>query len=666
MPEIAPKSESASSWRDDLRVGVLVIAISPVLVAVGLLAGYYVHREMEAAWSTLENRGVAITQRLAEAAAFDLFAGNAAYLRRLLDYELQSQDGVAIGITDQTGAWWLTSGAAEQLPQAVEVRGTRHWWERNRFYFVHPIHLRNPIQDDPYLAGAAVPSARQPIGQVAVVLSTDPVDMARRRTLLIALGATIVPLSVAGWLAWRLSQRLSRPLHAVIAAVRSIAGGRLAARVHEASRGEIGDLQRGINHMAAVMQANAQEMEQRVETATAELRAQKQAAEEAVLARSRFLVAASHDLRQPMHALILLVEALQQKLADQDGEARRLVEHVSASAHSMRSLLDALLDLSRLDAGTVVARPGCVSVRPVLLRLSKQYAPLAAEKGLTLRVRSTGMALFTDPLLLERILGNLTANAIRYTSRGGIVIGVRRVQKDWARVEVWDSGQGIPEEYRERIFEEYFQLENPERDRDKGLGLGLAIVKRLARLLGSPVEVRSVPGRGSVFSIRAMRCELTGVTVDDETAETERLTGANDARPLVVFVDDNEAILEAMALLFDQWGIDLAVGSDATQIRAELREIGRVPQAILSDYRLREGRTGVDAVRELRAAFGPDLPAALITGETAPATMQAVAVSGLPVLYKPLKPPNLRAFVHHLLGEAATRVVDEAAVGDGR
>lgn len=635
----------------------MAVALVPLFFAVILLAGYFAHRDINATEEALFERGRAVVLRLAETAAFDLFAGNDLYLKRLLDYEKTAQGCDSIGIADRSGQWRLVSGRAA-LPPPGDPANAREWRSGNQVFFLHPVVFHNPSLDDPYLAygGAA---ENELIGQVMVVLNMAPIVEAQRKSMLVVGGLACLLLLAAGALAWRLSQGVSRPLHAVIATVRDIAKGSLDARVMETSHGEIGELEQGINRMAEVMQHHAKELEQRVIEATGELRDQKLAAEAAVMARSRFLAAASHDLRQPMHALTLLVEALKEKIQPQGGEPQRLVEHIEASAHSMESLLNALLDISKLDAGVVVARLECFVVGPVFERLARQYGPLAAEKGLELHVHSSNVAVFTDPVLLERILSNLLANAIRYTERGRIVLGLRRVQKDWVRFEVLDSGKGVPEAFRERIFEEYFQLENPERGRDKGLGLGLAIVQRLARLLGSPVELRSVLGRGSAFGVRAVRCEPPLVHKDASAPRLDDSPGARSGpAPLVVFIDDDLSILEAMTAVFDQWGIDLAADVDAQQIKDDLLELGRRPSAILSDYRLRDGRTGIEAIAELRAAFGPDIPAVLITGDTAATTIQTIGASGLPVLHKPLKPATLRAYLNHMLSSPRDEGLD--------
>lgn len=647
-PEYLP-AEDSPGLLHDLRARILAVALVPMIFVVVVLVGYFAHREISSAEQAQYERGRAIAQRLAETAAFDLFVGNDPTLERFLSYERASQGCESVAIADLSGRWRLVSGR-RGLPIPTGSNDAREWRAGDHAYFVAPVLFSPSTVDDPYVGeDGGRPSN---IGEVMVVLDMGHVIQAKRESVLLVIGLASLFLLVAAGLVWRLSQGLSQPLHAITAAVRAIAGGHLDARVRAQARGEIGELVRGINGMAEVMQRNAQEMEQRVSDATVELRDQKAAAEAAVMARSRFLAAASHDLRQPMHALTLLIEALKEKIRPQDGEPLRLVEHIEASAHSMEALLNALLDLSKLDAGVVVARLECFKVALVFERLARQFGPLAAEKGLSLRIHGGKVAVYTDPVLLERILGNLLANAIRYTDAGRIILGTRRVQKDWVRFEVLDSGKGIPEAFRERIFEEYFQLENPERDRDKGLGLGLSIVQRLARLLGSPVEVRSELGRGSSFSIRTVRCELPEGQLEREVESLDVPPPDDDRMPLVVFIDDDESILEAMAAVFEQWGIDLAADVEARAIKEDLLELGRRPDAILSDYRLRDGLTGIEAIAELRAAFGPDIPAALITGDTAATTMQVINATGLPVLHKPLKPATLRAYLHHMLASS--------------
>jgi CheY-like chemotaxis protein/anti-sigma regulatory factor (Ser/Thr protein kinase) len=298
----------------------------------------------------------------------------------------------------------------------------------------------------------------------------------------------------------------------------------------------------------------------------------------------------------------------------------------------------------------VETHPECFPLNRVLENVERQFSPLVAVKGLSLSVRTTKAWVYTDPALLERILANLVSNALRYTDTGGVLVGARRVQKEWIRLEVWDTGKGIPPEFQARIFEEYFQLANPERHRDKGLGLGLAIVSRLARLLGSQVQLHSRMDHGSCFNLRFARCHARRL---EQTKPASGGITIPLQHALVAFIDDDVTILEAMVEVFDQWGVALAAGEDGDQVRRELEELGRAPDLILSDYRLKDGRTGIEAIATLQEAFGP-LPAALLTGDTAPETIQAIKQSGLPVLHKPLKPAKLRAFLAHLLGKPSS------------
>jgi signal transduction histidine kinase len=626
----------ADGFRQSLRARLLVLALLPILLAVGLFAAYFAQRSIAAAQQNLAQHGRETVRQLAEAVAFDLFSGNLPYVKRLLDLETNTRAISALGIAEG-GKWLLVSGRAATLP---EREGTTEaiWQDGTYLYCTFRVGLPASTEQDPYLA-LEQHNGRHPM--MVASLSLVPVTAARTEVLRATLGMAALSLLLALALAWRLSARLSRPLHGISRAVAWLADGRLSVRVEEASTGELGALEVGINRMAAALELSQQDMERRVKVATRELLAQKEAAEAAVLAKSRFLAAASHDLRQPLHALTLLISALRERVLE--SEAQRLVAHIDASASALEELLNSLLDLSRLEAGVVEAHPECFPVQRTLDNLARQFAPLAREKGLRLRIHPSACWLRSDPILLERILSNLVSNALRYTARGGVLVGLRRAGNT-VRCEVWDSGRGIPEAFQRRIFEEYFQLDNPERHRDKGLGIGLAIVARLARLLGGEVAVRSTPGRGSRFSFPVTRCQPpTHHERQEAKAFVPPLAGI-----LVAIIDDDEQILEAMMRLFEQWGVDLAAGGDVEQVREELRELGRVPDLILSDYRLRGWRTGIEAVRILRVAFGEAIPAALITGDTAPETIQAINDSGLALLHKPLKPARLRALLTHV------------------
>ena len=379
----------------------------------------------------------------------------------------------------------------------------------------------------------------------------------------------------------------------------------------------------------------------------AELRERRDAAERANLAKSRFLAAASHDLRQPMHALGLFLQALRQgRLGDPE---RRLVESIGESFDAMDALFNALLDISRLDAGVVEPHPLTFPVARVLDRMRNEYAPQAARKGLALSVRACSAYVRSDPVLLEEVVGNLVSNAIRYTPSGRVVLGCRRAGGSALRIEVWDTGRGIPADKLREVFREFIQLENPERDREKGLGLGLAIVERLSELLGHPVDVRSTPGRGSVFRVRVPlgRAE-EAMPVEVEPLGHQPLHGR-----FAVIVDDDRAVLEAMRVMLTGWGMEVAAADSGAMILGKLRTAERCPDLILCDYRLRDGESGIDVIRDVREEFNADIPAALVTGDTGPERLKEATASGLPLLHKPVKASRMRALVGLLLREAS-------------
>lgn len=629
-----------------LRLRILEVALLPLLLAVGLFAFYFAHRVVSEAEDSLMRSGRDATSHLSGALAYELFAGNMSAIHQIMTYESAAYRAQAIGLMDGQN-WLVVTGDARIFSGQRLQKPEPFWRQGETLYFSQALQQQaSGAETDPYLAqGRDIQRT-----YVVVALSREGLSKARDQVILAAAGMGLVVFLVALVLAWRIATKVSQPVIDLTHGVSRLADGKLSERVRADASGEVGELQRGINRMAETLEAHQNELHLRIAEATTELVDQKQAAEAAVLAKSRFLAAASHDIRQPLHAMSLLVEALKDRVGE--GEARRLAENIEASASAMQTLLNTLLDLSKLDAGVIEAHPECMPVMRVLEPVAQQFAPVAREKGLSLRIHPSQLWIYHDPALLGRIVSNLVSNAIRYTDQGGVLVGFRRVQQDWVRLEVWDTGRGIPAQFHDRIFEEYFQLENPERHRDKGLGLGLAIVSRLARLLGGQVMVHSQPNRGSCFQLGIPRCPAPLNREVESTSSSAVSLPMQDA--LVAFIDDDLTILEAMVEMFDHWGVPLAVGEDADQVRRELEELGQRPSVILSDYRLREGRTGIEAIATLRAAFGEHIPAAVLTGDTGSDTIAALNASGLPVLHKPFKPAKLRAFLTHLLaGQAA-------------
>ena len=408
----------------------------------------------------------------------------------------------------------------------------------------------------------------------------------------------------------------------------------------------------------ALIEAN-ETLEQRVDQRTAELSealaatAQAQrTAEAANASKTRFLAAASHDLLQPLNAARLFTSALRQQSA-LDAESRQLAERIDAAFRAAEDLLDALLDTSRLDTGSTQPEIGDFALAELFDSLQSQFAVLAEQRGLRLRVAPTGLAVRSDPQLLRRVLQNFLSNALRYTQRGSVLLGARRAG-DEVRIEVWDTGPGIAAEQRARVFGEFQRLEQPSPWGEKGLGLGLSICDRIAAMLDHRLALHSRPGHGSCFAIVVPRAAAA-----PPRRQAVHRGGSDEQLPLTVLcLDDDAAILDGMRALLGRWGVDCRTAHDVAAAAAELRR-GPV-DLILADYHLADGIDGLQALQQLRAARDPLPPAALITADGSSELKQRARALGYPLLHKPVKPAALRALLTALvrrLEEPATRSV---------
>lgn len=359
-------------------------------------------------------------------------------------------------------------------------------------------------------------------------------------------------------------------------------------------------------------------------------RAQRKA-EQASAAKSQVLAAASHDLRQPVHAQGLFLELL--GATELTERQRSLLARAGEAVDASAAMLGTLFDYSRIEAGVIRPQREAFAIQPMLNMIEREFGPQADAKGLTYRSRESALVLVSDPALVGLILRNLVSNAIRYTRRGGLLVTCRqRGPEAW--LEVWDTGIGIAPEHQAEVFREFHQLDNPERDRHKGFGLGLAIVDGLVRTLGHTLSLRSVPGRGSVFGLRLpiATCAQPASVRAEHTAP--RVLDAH-----VLVIDDDETILQGMAELLQSWGCTCDVAPSVGEALALARQ--RPPDLLVADYRLREQRTGLQAIEALHAALGHPAPTVLITGDTAPDRLREAAEQGVTLLHKPVSPPLL-------------------------
>ena len=373
------------------------------------------------------------------------------------------------------------------------------------------------------------------------------------------------------------------------------------------------------------------------------LREEKEKAEAASRDKTRFLASASHDLRQPVHALILFADALQTSV--QDDRGKLLLINIGQSIEALNQLLESLLDISKLDANIIKPNMEHFVLCSLLDVLHSEYSPQAQAKGLAWKVNmEKDCIVHSDPVLLGTMLRNLISNAIRYTRAGSVEILCTR-QDEEVRIEVRDTGIGIALEQHREIFREFYQLTNQERDRSKGLGLGLAIVDRLATLLQHRIELDSELGKGSCFTIV--------LPVGDPSAVISREAqqpyfGQRDVYGMhVVVIDDEHAVREGTQAVLESWGCVVTLAGSEEEAVEKLKDCAP-PHIIIADYRLREGKTGAQAIERLRGEFGKDIPALIITGDTDPERLREAQASGHTLMHKPVQPAKLRAYLRRV------------------
>jgi signal transduction histidine kinase len=400
------------------------------------------------------------------------------------------------------------------------------------------------------------------------------------------------------------------------------------------------------------LRVHTQNLAQRLRGEMAVAEAAKRQAEMASRAKTQFFAAASHDLRQPLHAMGLFAEALRQR--SKDDEVSHLVNSINSSVDALEGLFSELLDITKIDTGGVDIQPEHFAMRDLFSRIRLTFEPNAFEKGLMLRFRGDHHHVYADPLVVERILRNLVSNAIRYTEDGGVLVTCRR-RGDKLLMQVWDSGIGITDKEQGRIFEEFYQTQSSrplEPHHRKGLGLGLAIVKRLADLMHAPLNLRSRVGHGTVFTLelpvgRAPR--LQPVSVPSKPS-----LGLTLDRRHIVVVEDEAAVMEGLQVLLKGWGATVSAFDSVGAVQQWAERLPAdtpAPDLLIVDYRLPEQHTGIDAIKALRARFGAQLPSIMITGSTMTGHEAAAQSYNFHVLIKPVVPTKLRAMISFKLAQ---------------
>ncbi|MBJ7536456.1 ATP-binding response regulator [Marinomonas transparens] len=376
------------------------------------------------------------------------------------------------------------------------------------------------------------------------------------------------------------------------------------------------------------------------------LQIQKNAADQANMAKSKFLAAASHDLRQPLHALSLFTAVLDE--AVEQPKIRHVVGQITMSVKALESLFNALLDISKLDAGVLKPEKKPFELQAMFTKLANDYGAQAREKGIDLVWPRCSHTLFTDANLLEQILRNYISNAIRYTNSGRVEISCDSDDSTSIKINVTDTGMGISKQEQQAIFDEFYQLGNPERERSKGLGLGLAIVQRTANLLGHPISVQSTFGKGSTFSIRVSR-STAKATADIPPLDSHiNINPVGTIKPVILVIDDEMSVRQGTQALLELWGCEVLTASDKAEALTKLKQENQIPDGIIADYRLREQQTGVDAIYAIHKECNQEMPALIITGDIDSNRLLEINKSGFQVLHKPVATLKLRTFIDHI------------------
>ena len=519
----------------------------------------------------------------------------------------------------------LNNTDLSELPQ---VRWAREQGETHSL----PVHLQTArdLQGREVLAAYALVAPLRWL--VFVELPIDEAYAPIRSLMLRSSALLVVGFALAIAISLLFARRMVVPIRALRRGAARIGSGDLSQRIAIKTEDELEELSRQFNRMAAQLQESYATLEAKVEERTNQLELANQA-------KSRFIAAASHDLRQPLHALGLFVAQL--RACRDAGEREHIIGRILAAIGEMNALFNELLDISRLDAGGLTAEFTEFPIAQVLQRVETTFAQMAQEKGLALRIIPSSAWVRSDLTLLSRILLNLVANAVNYTAHGRVIVGCRR-RAETLRIEVWDSGPGIPEDQRDKIFGEFYRVSG---QAGPGLGLGLAIVDRLSRLLDHPIDLISTVGKGSCFAVTAPAVGAKAKSVEPPPVADTATEAATGKRVLVV--DDDMRALEGIGSLLRSWGCSVV---DVRSFGAALAQTDEHPPSlIISDYHLAGDGTGIDLIERLRCEFDTKIPAFLISGDMAPECRQRVSAGGYILLHKPVDPMTLRATVDRFL-----------------
>lgn len=631
------------------RSRVLVAALLPSVAIALVLALHFTSTRIDDIEQSLIDRAALLTGSLAPASEYGLFAGNLDILQSLADSTLRERGVDGVLIMDRDNVVLARAGLVSDpaVDSALGLAGTERLLSTDHFHqFASPVFAAQG-PSDLLLDDAHASSGAARLGTVVVQVSRFGSAQARRELITSAILITAGGLVLAGLFARFLSDGVTSPVRALAETVQRIEKGDFSVRARTGARGILRALEDGINRMAVALQAARAGLEERVHDATAQLQQQKEVAEQASRAKTQFVDALVHDLSQPLMAMGLDIRTL--KLRPLDEASVALLSRLERSSLKLENMRDVLLDVARLESGATQPRLIDFPLNRVFESLRVTFEAQAAEKGLRFALHPTQAWCRSDPLLLERVLANLVSNALRYTTQGTVLAGVRMLGSGQLRVEVRDSGQGIPADRIDDVFQEFVRLPGADPGAGgRGMGLGLAIVKRLCALLSHELAVRSRPGRGSTFSVTLPRARaFVQAPVAEPLHGLARLAGCR-----VALIDDDAAVLQSLQSLLRSVDIDVIAGTSPEFVLRQLRQAG-APAFIISDYQLGGGIDGLDAVLILRRELGDGIPALVMTGLVATRELEIkLEGHGIPLVAKPVRPVVLDAVIGGLLDAA--------------
>jgi signal transduction histidine kinase/ActR/RegA family two-component response regulator len=633
----------------DIRLRMLLAALLPVSLLCLLLSGVFLMSRFEDINDSFQLRNRSVARQLALASEFGLFTTNQEQLQSIARGALREPDVRWVGVLDREGRMLASAGDANGFTGPLFQAAMTDDHDLSDA-FTQPVYASGLKLDDLYEGSNGQNNGQvAPLGQVVVKFSRQSVTKKKRDILILGSLISVLGLLFGVVLAARLSAGVIRPMMRVSHLIERIGHGDFAVAAQVQANTSANDplhgLQENLMHMANRLADVRHELEHQVATVTQALREKKEEAELATQAKSRFLAAASHDLRQPIHALGMFVARLSQ--LQHDAPTRHLVDSLEASVRAIQNLLDGLLDISRLEARAVQIKLQDFPLQELFERVGQDMAPLAQDKGLRLRIRPSLLWVRSDAALLYRILLNLLGNALRYTDKGGVLVACRpTADPAQVSIEVWDSGLGIAPEHQQAVFKEFFQLGNPGRQRAKGMGLGLSIVQRSCDLLNHPLQLSSRLGVGTRVRLMVPRAVPGAAQAEALLPEPTREQAAQGDAVLVI--EDDDLVRQALVELLQSWGYQVAQARGLQEAQHALQS-GFVPTIIISDYRLNGASQGIDVIATLRQQLGCQVPACLVSGDADPALLMAAQAAQLTLLQKPVRPAKLRSLLRRLL-----------------